>query len=225
MIRFGPGLGLRAAPERQPGAQPKRVCWSESKLSASAVREVTESLWDQAGRRRGSTQSASAATGDASRAAARGSSGCGGPRPGDQLGRPGTCGSPNTSPRRSSRAGDYMYQCADTQGLAAVRRRRRAPGEHRHRALVHGRGASRRPVRRLAGDVVRLYRFPPQAGGLLRRQSRAGHPAVTAGGLPRTPPAVGDPGAGCGGPAGYAGQIAGLSRARPDGCRLRCSFN
>ena len=59
MIRFGPGLGLRAAPERQPGAQPKRVCWSESKLSASAVREVTESLWDQAGRRRGSTQSAS----------------------------------------------------------------------------------------------------------------------------------------------------------------------
>ena len=149
----------------------------------------------------------------------------GGPRPGDQLGRPGTCGSPNTSPRRSSRAGDYMYQCADTQGLAAVRRRRRAPGEHRHRALVHGRGASRRPVRRLAGDVVRLYRFPPRAGGLLRRQSRAGHPAVTAGGLPRTPPAVGDPGAGCGGPAGYAGQIAGSSRARPDGCRLRCSFN
>ena len=75
MIRFGPGLGLRAARERQPGAQPKRVCWSESKLSASAVREVTESLWDQAGRRRGSTRSASAAAGDASRAAARWSSG------------------------------------------------------------------------------------------------------------------------------------------------------
>ena len=88
-------------------------------------------------------------------------------------------------PTEKFAAGDYMYQSADAQGLPEFIADDAATGGHRRGALVHRRSPPRGAAGGLAGDAVRLHRVPPQAGGILRRQSGAGSAAVAAEGVSR----------------------------------------